>query len=47
MHVKRGHRWLFAIVALAGAAALPAARAQESGGRFEVRNAYVELVNGT
>jgi hypothetical protein len=46
VHVKRGHLGLVAIVALAGAAALPAARAQDAGGRFEVRNAYVELVNG-
>jgi hypothetical protein len=37
---------LVAVFALAGAAALPVARAQDADGRFEIRNAYVELVNG-
>lgn len=46
MHVKRGRLWVVVIVALVGAALLPAARAQEADGRFEVRNAYIELVNG-
>jgi hypothetical protein len=41
----RGRRWLVAFVALIGAAAACAAHAQDAG-RFEVRNAYVELVNG-
>jgi hypothetical protein len=41
----RGRRWLPAFAALIGAATALAAHAQESG-RFEVRNAYVELVNG-
>jgi len=44
--VKRGRLWVVAIVALLGAAALPVARAQDADGHFEVRNAYVELVNG-
>jgi hypothetical protein len=44
--LKRGLVWLVAIVALLGAAASPAARAQDADGRFEVRNAYVELANG-
>jgi hypothetical protein len=38
----RGRRWLLALAALAGAAA---ALAQDSG-RFQVRNAYVERVDG-
>ena len=42
----RGRRWLIPFVALLGVAAACAARAQDEG-RFEVRNAYVELVNGT
>jgi Domain of unknown function (DUF4390) len=46
VHLKRGRLWFIAIVALACAAALPAARAQDGEGRFEVRNAYVELANG-
>lgn len=46
MHLKRGRLWLVAIVALLGAATPPAARAQDADGRFEIRNAYVELVNG-
>jgi hypothetical protein len=46
VHLKRGRLWLVAIVALLGAAAQPAARAQDAEGHFEVRNAYVELVNG-
>lgn len=46
MHVKRGRLWLIAIVALVGAASLPAALAQEADGHFEVRNAYIELVDG-
>jgi hypothetical protein len=46
VHVKRGRPWFVAIVALLGAAALAAAQAQETTGRFEVRNAYVELDNG-
>jgi hypothetical protein len=37
-------RWLVLVVALIGAAAGMLAHAQEEG-RFEVRNAYVELVN--
>ena len=37
-------RWLILCVALLGAAASLSARAQD-GGRFEIRNAYVELVN--
>jgi len=41
----RGSRCLLAIAALVGAAAAPPAPAQEAD-RFEVRNAYVELVNG-
>jgi hypothetical protein len=41
----RGRRWLVALCALLGAAATIAAGAQEAE-RFEVRNAYVELVNG-
>ena len=47
MQLKRGRLWLIAIAALACAAALPAARAQDAEGRFEVRNAYVELANGS
>lgn len=46
MHLRRGHQWLLAIVALAGAALPAAADADDADGRFEVRNAYVELVNG-
>jgi len=42
----RGRRWLIPFLALLGAAASCAAHAQDEG-RFEVRNAYVELVNGT
>lgn len=41
----RGRRWLVAFAALLGAASFPLAGAQETE-RFEVRNAYVELVNG-
>ena len=41
----RGHRWLVPLVALLSASVVFAARGQEAG-RFEVRNAYVELVNG-
>ena len=41
----RGRRWLLAFAALSGAAIAPAAGAQDAG-RFEIRNAYVELVNG-
>lgn len=41
----RGRRWLHAFAALTCAAIALAAGAQESN-RFEVRNAYVELVNG-
>jgi hypothetical protein len=41
----RGRRWLLAFAVLGGAAFALAARAQDAG-RFEVRNAYVELVNG-
>jgi hypothetical protein len=41
----RGRRWLPAFAALIGAAIALAAHPQESG-RFQVRNAYVELVNG-
>lgn len=37
-------RWLVLCIALLGAAATFAARAQENG-RFEIRNAYVELSN--
>jgi Domain of unknown function (DUF4390) len=46
VHLRRGHRWLLAIVALAGAALPWAAGAEDTDGRFEVRNAYVELANG-
>ena len=42
---KRGRRWLTTFAALLGAAAASVAAAQEAE-RFEVRNAYVELVNG-
>ena len=42
----RGRRWLISLVALSCAAAAFAARAQDAE-RFEVRNAYVELVNGS
>ncbi|MEX0733985.1 MAG: DUF4390 domain-containing protein [Steroidobacteraceae bacterium] len=38
-------RWLVLCIALAGATASFAARAQDEG-RFEIRNAYVELSNG-
>lgn len=41
----RGRRWLLAFAVLVGAATALGARAQDAG-RFEVRNAYVELVNG-
>jgi Domain of unknown function (DUF4390) len=41
----RGRRWLIPFLALLGAAAACTAHAQDEG-RFEVRNAYVELVNG-
>jgi hypothetical protein len=41
----RGRRWLISLFALLGAAATLAAGAQEAE-RFEIRNAYVELVNG-
>jgi hypothetical protein len=46
VHVTRGRSWLLALVALIGAAQPPPARTQDAEGRFEVRNAYVELVNG-
>jgi Domain of unknown function (DUF4390) len=46
VHSKRGRRWLILLVALSCAAAAFAARAQDAG-RFEIRNAYVELVNGS
>jgi len=42
----RGRRWFVSIFALLGAALSVAAPAQEAE-RFEVRNAYVELVDGT
>jgi hypothetical protein len=45
VQVKRGRHWLLALVALVCAAPPVAAHAQAAG-RFEVRNAYVELVNG-
>jgi hypothetical protein len=41
----RGRRWLLAFALLGGAVFALAAHAQD-GGRFEVRNAYVEIVNG-
>jgi hypothetical protein len=41
----RGRRWLISLFVLLGAALASAVHAQESE-RFEVRNAYVELVNG-
>lgn len=41
----RGRRWLLAFALLGGAVIALAAHAQD-GGRFEVRNAYVEIVNG-
>ncbi len=41
----RGRRWLLAFAVLAGSAAVLGAGAQNPG-RFQVRNAYVELVNG-
>lgn len=41
----RGRRWLHAFAALICAATAHAAAAQEETIRFEVRNAYVELVN--
>ncbi len=41
----RGRRWLMAFAALLGAVSVPFAAAQEAE-RFEIRNAYVELVNG-
>ena len=41
----RGRRWLIPLFALLGASAVFAARGQDTE-RFEVRNAYVELVNG-
>ena len=41
----RGRRWLVTFAALLGTATAFAAAAQETE-RFEVRNAYVELVNG-
>jgi uncharacterized protein DUF4390 len=45
VHSIRGRRrWLIVLVALVGAAAGMAVHAQDEG-RFEVRNAYVELVN--
>ncbi len=46
MHSIRGHRWLVSLFALLCASAALAARAQDAE-RFEVRNAYVELVNGS
>ena len=42
----RGIRRFVLFAALLGAAGLPAARAQDADGRFDIRNAYVELVNG-
>ena len=42
----RGRRWVILLVALSCAAAAFAARGQDTE-RFEVRNAYVELVNGS
>ncbi|MGH8198441.1 MAG: DUF4390 domain-containing protein [Steroidobacteraceae bacterium] len=45
MQVRGRCRWLVLCIALAGAAASIAARAQDEG-RFEIRNAYVELSNG-
>jgi hypothetical protein len=44
VQLERGRRWLISCVALLGAATANPARAQETG-YFEVRNAYVELVN--
>jgi hypothetical protein len=41
----RGRRWLLAFAVLVGAAVTLAAPAQNPG-RFQVRNAYVELANG-
>ncbi len=46
MHVTRGRYWLLALVVMLGAAQPHPARAQDDEGRFEIRNAYVELVNG-
>ncbi len=45
MHSTRGRRWLIPLAALLCAAASVAAHGQDAE-RFEVRNAYVELVNG-
>jgi hypothetical protein len=45
VHSRRGSRWVVVLVALVGAAVAWAAHAQGAG-RFQVRNAYVELVNG-
>src|SRR5688572_3392740 len=42
----RGLRRLVAVAALICAIAPAPARAQDAGGRFEIRNAYVELVDG-
>ncbi len=42
----RGRRWLIPLVALLGAATTSPTHAEDTG-RFEVRNAYVELANGT
>ena len=41
----RGNRWLITCFALLGVAAAFVARGQDAE-RFEVRNAYVEFVNG-
>jgi hypothetical protein len=46
VHSMRGSRWLVGVVALLAASSCSLARAQDAE-RFEVRNAYVELVNGT
>lgn len=45
MHLLRGTSWLLNLAALLGMATAPVAVAQEAE-RFEIRNAYVELVNG-
>ncbi len=46
MYSVRGRRWLIPLVALLGAATVSPTRAEDPG-RFQVRNAYVELANGT
>jgi hypothetical protein len=45
VHSMRGSRWLVALAAFLAASSSGLARAQDAE-RFEVRNAYVELVNG-